>query len=226
MAASPRRILTTLGLVLVIPAACLGGLLAYGRALSEAQVAEGTLLSPAESRARAEEFARRFAAMSSAEHLEGARHDLNCGYDPEADLGGNFNGALHHLDAIAATAPEHNAALAMRTEIARRRSGLLPAVGRRFDEVLRDAPSDDAWDQRTARIGVAGALDHFSRFGLGCVHTEASWARVLRFDHGDCDRAWLDRVVGPGRLARLRAYGFTAVRCGHGGAEIPLGAAR
>ncbi len=29
------------------------------------------------------------------------------------------------------------------------------------------------------------------------------------------DRAWLARVVGPGRLAGLRAYGFVEARCGN-----------
>lgn len=229
MGSTARRVLTTLGLVLAIPAACLGGLLAYGRALSEAQVAEGTLLSPEESRARSEAFARRFAAMSPAEHLEAARHDLDCGYDRELDLGGNVEGARRHLDAIPATAPERAGAQSLRAVIERRSANVFPAFHRRFDEVLRgahDASEAEDWDQRAARIGLAHSLDRFSGHGLACVHTEASWARVLRFDHPACDRAWLDRMVGPARLAGLRSFGFTAVRCGNGSASIPLGAGR
>lgn len=221
--------MTTLGLMLAIPAACLGGILAYGRALSEAQVAEGTLLSPEEARARSEEFARRFAAMSPAEHLASARHDLDCGYDRELGLGGNVEGARRHLDAIPQTAPERAEVPSVTAAIEQRSHNLMPAFQRRFDVALRgarDASEAEAWAQRSARIGLAQSLDRFSAYGLACVHTEASWARVLRFDHPACDRAWLDRMVGPGRLPGLRSFGFTAVRCGNGSATIALDAGR
>lgn len=221
-----RRVLTIGAVALGLPAACLGGLLAYGRALSDAQVAEGRLLSPEESRVRIAESERRFAAMSPAEHLAAARRDLDAGFDRARGVGGDFAGAERHARAIPAGAPEHAATGAIFTEVARRQEAVVPAFQRAFDAALREhrADDDDPWARRAARIRFATAVGAFSAYGMGCVHTEDAWARALRFDHGDCDRAWLERVVGAGRLAGLRSYGFVEARCGNGRGARATGA--
>ncbi|MFO0645743.1 MAG: hypothetical protein U0326_05860 [Polyangiales bacterium] len=216
--------MTTLGLVLVIPAACLGGILAYGRALSEAQAVRGPPLARGVARGR-RRFARRFAAMSPAEHLEAASKPRHRGYDRELGLGVEARGVT------STRSPRRPRARRGAGPPGQWSAGRQPrsTFHRRFDEVLRgadDASEAEAWDQRAARIGLAHALDRFSGHGLSCVHTEASWARVLRFDHPACDRAWLDQMVGPRRLAGLRSFGFTAVRCGNDSASIALGAGR
>jgi hypothetical protein len=57
MASVLGRVLTIGALVIGVPSACLATMLFYGKALSEAEVAEGTLRSPEEIRALREEGA-------------------------------------------------------------------------------------------------------------------------------------------------------------------------
>ena len=59
---SARRVAAVLAVVVAIPAACLLGVLALGRALDESEVAEGTLTTPEEAARRREEAHRRFGA--------------------------------------------------------------------------------------------------------------------------------------------------------------------
>lgn len=80
-------------LVLAISGACLTGLLFYGKTLSDAEVAEGKLASPEETRARLAEEQRRFGAMTPAQHVAAARDALALGYDPQAHTGGDLRGA-------------------------------------------------------------------------------------------------------------------------------------
>jgi len=103
---------------------------------------------------------------------------------------------------------------------------VVPTFQRAFDAALREhrEEDDDPWARRAARIRLAAAVGAFSAYGMGCVHTEDAWARALRFDHGGCDRAWRERVVGAGRLAGLRAYGFVEARCGNGRGAVATGA--
>lgn len=239
MASALGRVLTIGALVLGLPAACLGTLLAYGKALSEAEVAEGILLTPEEARARSEELARRFAAMTDAQHLAAAREAMARGFDPARRVGGGLDGAEAHLRAIAEAAPEHAEVAPLREEIARRRAAMHALMLRRRDamiarangkltELLRDADDaarDDDWGRRARRIALARALDELSAPGLGCVHTERPWAVALRFDHGRCDRAMLDRLARPEHVTGLRALGFQAVICGNGRGAIELAAA-
>lgn len=236
MASALGRVLTIGALVIGVPAACVGSLLAYGKALAEAEVAEGTLVSPEEARARSAELARRFAAMSDAEHLAAAREAMARGYDPSKRVGGSLDSAEHHLRAIAEAAPEHAQTAPLLDEIARRRTAWRALMHRRHEAVIAaatqkiaeqlrdadDAARDDDWGRRGRRIALAHALDELSSPGLGCVHTERPWAVALRFDNGRCDRAMLDRIVRPEHLAGLRAFGFQSVICGNGRGAIEL----
>jgi hypothetical protein len=221
-----RSVLTVGVVVLGIPTACLMGVLAYGRALTDAQVAEGRLLTPAESRARIAESERVFAAMTPAAHLTAAQRDLADGFDRARGIGGNFAGAERHARAVPPDAPEHAATAAIVTEIARRQQAVVPAFQRAFDGALRERPDDDdPWAMRAARIRFAITVSAFSAYGMGCIHTEDAWARALRFDHEDCDRRWFERVLGASRVTGLRAFGFVEARCGNGRGRWPTGAA-
>jgi len=216
MASVLGRVLTIGALVVGVPAACLTTMLFYGKALSEAEVAEGILRSPEEIRALREEAHRRFVAMSPAAHLAAARASMASGYDPATRSGGMLGNALHHLDAVAAGTPEAAEADALRAEVERRRQAVYDEASRRLGAQLRDAAAvarADEAQRQTRRAVLAHALDELSARGLGCVHAGGPTMAVLRFDDAGCSQATLDRIVRAEHLDGLRAYGFQRVRC-------------
>ena len=129
MASVLGRVLTIGALVIGVPGACLATMLFYGKALSESEVAEGTLRTPEEIRALREEAHRRFLAMRPAEHIAAARASMASGYDPATRSGGMLGNALLHLEAVAAGTPEAVEADGLRAEIERRRGALSDEEG-------------------------------------------------------------------------------------------------
>lgn len=216
--------LTTVALVLGIPAACGAGLLLYGKALADAEVAEGHLMTPEESRRAMEEAQRRFNAMTPAEHLAKARQELNCGYDPALRIGGNLRAVEQHLSAIPDTAPEHTEIPAMRQEAAARRARVRGVPKVIIEQAVRADAADpgDEGERKERREHLVHRLDQLSRHGLGCVHFEGGDARTLRFDTGHCDEGFLDEVAPPNLRPGLRTMGFTLVRCSNGRASRTL----
>ncbi len=73
-----------------------------------------------EKRAAAEQAA--FATMNAKEHLAAAKAALADGYDSKRKWGGDIEGALRHLAAIAAPAPEMTEAKKLQQEVAARRA--------------------------------------------------------------------------------------------------------
>ena len=128
MASAVGRVLAIGAVVLAIPAACVGALALYGRALAESEVGIGTLVSPAEARARLEAARARFLALTPAQHLVEAQRALAQGYDPATRTGGDFSGMEQHVAAIPAGAPEFAAVAELRAEGVRRRAALLGAT--------------------------------------------------------------------------------------------------
>lgn len=217
MAGVAGRVIRLAVLVVAMPAACLGGLLMYGKALSEAEVAEGTLLSQEEIRARAEEARRRFEAMTPAQHLDTALEALNCGYDAATRTGGNTTLARMHLDAIPSTSPEFARVDALKTECDARAQRVLWLVSWKLGQELRDHAAvsqlDDA-TKRQRRERLAASLDQLSSRGIGCVHVGGGPdRRTLRFDHERCTQAWIDTIVRPEHRDMLKDFGFVRVRC-------------
>ena len=217
MAALVGRVIRIAAFVVVLPAACLAGMLMYGKALSEAEVAEGTLLSQEEIRARAEAAARRFASMTPAEHLRDALGALDAGYDPTTQTGGDLAHAQRHLAAIPAASPEYARVAGLRAEITARAQRLIWLASWVLGEQLRDhttvAAADDA-RRLTRRTELAAALDRLAGRGIGCVHVGGGPQRKgLRFDSDRCDQAMLDAIVRPEHLGPLRDFGFVRVRC-------------
>lgn len=188
----------------------------YGKALSEAEVAEGTLLPQEEIRARALEAHRRFLAMSPAEHLQAALDALNVDYHPPSRTGGRIALARLHLDAIPATAPEFARVGALRTEMLERAQRIYDIAARTLAEQLRDsaavAAASDA-QKLERRLQLALALDALSPRGIGAVRVGGPTRQGLRFDGDLCSQALIDGVVRPEHHDGLRALGFTRVRC-------------
>ncbi len=212
MSRSVVRLVTTVAMVLAIPVACVTGVALYGKALSESDVAIGTLVSPEVARARLRELEARFLAMTPAQHLAEARRALDAGRNPGRRMGGNPGLAQQHLDAIPATAPEHAQAELMRAEIANRRLFFLRALATRVGEHLRAvAPGND--EQR--RRALATALDQRPPVGLGNVHVDGDAGTTLRLDRRRCDQPMLDAVFPSEHQQRMRALGFRVVRCGN-----------
>ena len=225
MASSVGRVLTIGAMVLAIPAACFGALALYGRALAESEVGVGTLVSPAEARARLEAARARFRAMTPAQHLAEARRALDQGYDEATHTGGSFAGFEHHAGAIAEGTPEHAELAALRAEVQRRRVRLFALARGRVGQFVHDHPevgAADAGRQRAMRAELAGGVDELSRRGLGCVHVADAANTTLRFDHADCDQGMLDAIARPDNTAGLRTYGFRRVRCANGQGVIDL----
>jgi hypothetical protein len=221
--ATVGRVLAIGAVVLAIPAACVGALALYGRALAESDVAIGTLVSPAEARARLEQARARFRAMTPAQHLAEARLALASGYDEATHTGGNFGGVEHHAAAISDGAPEHAELAALRAEVRRRRVNLFALARVRVARHLGEhGPVADAGRQRAMRVELARDVDELSPRGLGCVHVADEASATLRFDHADCDQAMLDAIARPDNTAGLRGYGFQRVRCANGRGLIEL----
>lgn len=225
MASSVGRVLSIGAVVLAIPAACVGALALYGKALSESESGVGTLISPAEARARVEAARARFAAMTPAEHLAAAREALAAGYDPATDTGGSFRAFERHADAIPAGTPEFEAVRPLRDVPRQRWDKLLVIARGRIVQHARDhafPAGGTVAQQRAARAALALDVDRLAPRGLGCVHVADEADTSLRFDQGDCWPGML-RVVAPDDAqAALRTYGFRRVRCNHGNAAIDL----
>jgi hypothetical protein len=221
--ATVGRVLAIGAVVLAIPAACIGALALYGRALAESDVAIGTLVSPAEARARLEQARARFRAMTPAQHLAQARLALASGYDEATHTGGNFGGVEHHAAAIPEGAPEYAELAALRAEVRRRRVNLFTLARVRVARHLGEhGPGADAGRQRAMRAELARDVDELSPRGLGCVHVADEGRTTLRFDHADCDQGMLDAIVRPDHTDGLRSYGFRRVRCANGRGLIEL----
>jgi hypothetical protein len=225
MASEIGRVLTIGAVVLAIPAACVGALALYGRALAESEVGLGTLVSPAEARARLEAARARFRAMTPAEHLADARRALTLNYREDTRTGGNLEGAERHLGAIPEGAPEHAEVAGLRAEVQRRRVTLLTLARAR---VARHVTAHgavegvDAARQRAMRAELARDVDGLSPAGLGCVHVDGEANTTLRFDTVLCDQPMLDAIAPPDNAAALRTYGFRRVHCANGRGEIAL----
>lgn len=217
MAGTAGRVIRLAVFVVAMPAACLGGLLMYGKALSEAEVAEGTLLSQEEIRARAEEARRIFDAMTPAQHLEAALEALDCGYDAATRTGGNTVLARRHLDAIPSTAPEFTRVEGLRAESDARAQRVLWLASWKLGQELRDHAAVSQLDEparRQRREALAASLDQLSSRGVGCVHVGGGpERRTLRFDHERCTQTWVDTIVRPEHRDMLKDYGFVRVRC-------------
>jgi hypothetical protein len=223
------RVVTMATVIFGGAALCGGGVLYYGKLLSEAEVAEGTLRAPEEMRRVLDEIDRRFRAMTPAEHLAEARREIDCGYDPVTRMGGNFRGAERHLEAIP-EGVETVAVSELRALIAQRREERSAAVVAKLGELcqttdeLHGAEASLVGEARQAalRRRFARRLDHFAASVLGCVHTEGEDDATLRFDSATCDAAMIDRHVPPAQRPALRALGFARIRCRNGAAEVGL----
>lgn len=216
VASSVGRLVATLALVAALPTACIAAIALYGRALSESDVAIGTLVSPEVARARSLELQRRFLAMSPAEHLAEARAALATPPPTGRRLGGNPGLAQRHLDAIPPTAPEHAAAELLRAEIANRRLAFWRSIAERVGGQIRAQsvePSADETRRRAAREALATALDRRPPEGLGGVHLDGDAGAALRLDRRRCDQPMLDAVFPASNVDGLRALGVRAVRC-------------
>jgi hypothetical protein len=225
MASAVGRVLSIGAVVLAIPTACIGALALYGKALTESEAGVGTLVSPAESRARLEQARARFAAMTPAEHLAAARSALAAGYDPATGTGGSFRDFERHADAIPAGTPEAEAVRPLRDVPRLRWDKLLVIARGRIVQHAREhafPAGGDAARQRAARAALALDVDRLSPRGLGCVHVDDEADTSLRFDQASCWPGML-RVVAPDDAqAALRTYGFRRVRCNNGSASIDL----
>ncbi len=223
MASSLGQVLRIGAVVVGVPVVIVGAFAMYGKALTESEVAEGTLVSPEEARARAEAARVRFAAMTPAEHLDHARRALHDGYDPTTQTGGHVSSAEPHLAAIPASAPEHAPAETLRAEIAQRRTRLFGLAHQRVVSHLAEhGPVADPARQRVQRAALAREVDLLAGQGLGCVHVDGEADTTLRFDHGACNQAMLDAITPPAQHAALRGYGFRHVRCANGQATLAL----
>lgn len=225
MSSSMRRVLVVGGLVLAIPAACVGAVALYGKALADSEVAIGTIVTPEEARVRLEAARARFRAMTPAQHLAEARRALTVGYDPSTQTGGAFGGAELHCRAIPEGAPEQAHVPAIMAEVRRRRGNLYSVAAARLSEHLRDhgeVASEAEERKRAARTELAADVDRLAGQGIGCVHVGDQNSTTLRFDHGECDQQMVDSIARPQSLAGLRAWGFRRVRCNNGHGVIDL----
>lgn len=233
MRSAISRALRLLSLIVVIPGACLVAVLLYGKALTDAQVAEASLPSPDEARARLAESARRFAALTPAQHLSIAQTELARGFNAVTGTGGNYELAAQHLNVIPASAPEHGLAASLLAEVARRRVATREFEAHRREQLFAEAARRVAAGVRASggdledrREALGRSLDELSGRGLGCVHAEGDDAELLTFSLCECDRAMLDRVAPTEQREGLRAMGFRAIRCGHDGPSVTLAAGR
>jgi hypothetical protein len=234
MSPAVSRALRLLAFVVVLPAMCFAGVLFYGKALTDAQVAEGSLPTQEQARARVAEMARRFVALTPAQHLVIAQTELARDYNADAGTGGNFELAAQHLRAIPETATEHAVVGPLMVEIDRRRVATRAAEARHREVLFIEASQrvaarvrETGGDLEDRREALARSLDQLSPQGLGCVHAEGDDATLLTFSLCECDVAMLDKVARPEHRAGLRAMGFRAVRCGHdGGPSVDLSASR
>lgn len=225
MASAVGRVLAIGAVVVAIPAACVGALALYGRALAESEEGVGTLVSPAVARARFEEHRARFRAMTPAQHLAEARRALALGYDAQTQTGGRLWAVERHAEAIPAGSPEFAQVAGLRAEVQRRRDGLLSLARARVAQhaaAHREASGAGADRQRALRVDLARDVDQLSPRGLGCVHVADEADTTLRFDHRGCDQRLLDAVAPPANVGALRTYGFRRVRCANGQGAIEL----
>ena len=225
MSNSVGRVLVIGAVVLAIPAACVGAVALYGRALSESDVAIGTIVSPEEARVRMEAAQARFRAMTPAQHLAEARRALSAGYDPVTQTGGSFGGVEHHTSAIPEGSPERAAVPALLAEVRRRQNNLLGAAAGQLSRHLRDhsdaASAAESAKQRM-RTALAADVDQLSRRGLGCVHVADERSTSLRFDTALCDQQMIEGIARPESRDGLRAFGFRRVRCANGRGVMDL----
>ncbi len=228
MANAVGKGLTIGALVLAVPAACLGGLAMYGKALEESEPSVGTVISADEARARQQEAHDRFVAMTPAQHLAEARLLLDADYDPETRTGGNFRGFARHADAIPPGTPEHAAVQPLRDIPRQRWDNLLVMARGRIDHYVRDHryPASGA-EQRAARVALAHDVDEMSARQVGArsvggVHSADEGDTALRLDHPDCWPGMLSVVAPAETQGALRSYGFRAVRCRNGNGLINL----
>ncbi len=225
MSNAAGRVVVIGALVLAIPAACVGAVALYGRALTESDVAIGTIVSPEEARVRMEAAHARFRAMTPAQHLAEARRALTVGYDPETQTGGSFGGVEHHTSAIPEGSPERAAVPALMAEVRRRQGNLLGAAARALSTHLRDhadAASEDERTKQRMRTELAADIDQLSPRGLGCVHVADERSTSLRFDTAMCDQQMVESIARPESRAGLRAFGFRRVRCANGRGVMDL----
>ncbi len=219
------RVLVIGAVVLAIPAACVGAVALYGRALTESDVAIGTIVSPAEARARMEAAQARFRAMTPAQHLAEARVALAAGYDPETQTGGAFGAVQDHASVIPEGAPERAAVPALLAEVRRRQDNLLRAAAGQLSRHLRDhsgAASAAEPAKQRMRTALAADVDQLSRRGLGCVHVADERSTSLRFDTAACDQQMIEGIARPESREGLRALGFRRVRCANGRGVMDL----
>jgi hypothetical protein len=116
------RGIATGALLLGIPVACLAGVALYGKALSDGDVAIGTLVSPEVAARRLAESRARFLAMPPAAHLAAARAALYVDGDPARPRRGGARAALEHLAAIPDGAVDRAELDALRAEVLARRA--------------------------------------------------------------------------------------------------------
>lgn len=228
MANAIGRTLVIGAMVLGVPAACLGALALYGKALEEDDARIGTVISPAEASERRESARARFAAMTPAEHLAAARERLDDGYDPATRTGGDFHGFLRHADAIPAGTPEHAAVQPLRDYPRLRWDNLLIMARERIERHVRDHryPAGAA-EQRAARVALANDVHAMTAHQAGSrtlagVHASDEADAALRFDHADCWPGMLSVIAPPETQAALRSFGFQRVRCRNGNGLIGL----
>jgi hypothetical protein len=229
MSSALARVASIVAMIVGIPALCGGGVLYYGKVLSEAEVAEGTLRTPEQTRQLLAELERRFQAMTPAEHVAEARRELDCGYNAETRMGGNFRAARRHLEAVPAGV-EGEGVAAVRAEMTRREELQSDAIVAKIGELCASteplrgdagALTGEARQERLRRR-FAHRLDRFATARLGCVHTEGERHTTLRIDGAGCDLATLERHVPAAQRPALRAIGFERLRCLNGSAEIGL----
>ncbi len=217
MSNSVGRVVAIGAVVLAIPAACVGAVALYGRALAESDVAIGTIVTPEEARARMEAAHARFRAMTlKAAPGRGA---------PGADRAmtrrraGRRLGVEHHTSAIPEGTPERAAVPALLAEVRRRQGNLMGAAARALSAHLSshsDAASQDERSKQRMRTELAADIDQLSPRGLGCVHVADERSTSLRFDTGTCDQQMIESIARPESLGGLRAFGFRRVRCANG----------
>jgi len=229
MSSALARVASIVAMIVGIPALCGGGMLYYGKVLAEAEVAEGTLRTPEQTRQLLAELERRFQAMTPAEHVAEARRELDCGYDATTRMGGNFRAARRHLEAVPAGVEAQGAA-AVRAELTRREEVQSDAIVAKIGELCASteplrgdvgALTGEARQERLRRR-LAHRLDRFGSSRLGCVHTEGERHTTLRIDGAGCDLATLERHVPAAQRPGLRGLGFERLRCLNGSAEIGL----
>ena len=216
------RAVATIVLVVGIPLACLAGIALYGKALSESDVAIGTLVPPEVARRRFLEARARFLAMSPGEHLAAALAALDAGAGRRR--GGGVGAALEHLAAIPPGVPERARADALLREFARRRREALRGFAARLEQRIReqgDPSGADATRLAVMRAALAASLGGRPPEGIGGAQVEGDAGVTLRLERRRCDGVVLDAMAAP-NAAALRALGFREVRCANDGGVLAL----